>query len=76
MFRKGLCTKIHEQFMPFQSLTFNQLMTGAIRQEDAIRAMKEEKRRKRATPGPSRCAPPMYRLVYTPPPGQPRGTPL
>jgi hypothetical protein len=39
--------------MPFQSWTFNQLMSGAIRQEDAIRATKEEKKGKRAALGPS-----------------------
>jgi hypothetical protein len=31
LFYKGLCAKIHEQLMPIQSWTFNQLMSGAIR---------------------------------------------
>jgi hypothetical protein len=38
--------------MPFQSWTFNQLMSVVIRQEDAIRATKEEKRGKSTSPGP------------------------
>jgi hypothetical protein len=46
-------------------------MSDAIWQEDAIRAMKEEKRGKRAAPGPSDGAPPKYRLVYTPSVGRP-----
>jgi hypothetical protein len=50
LFCKGLCAKICEKLMPFQSWTFNQLMSGAIRQEDAICATKEEKKGKRAAP--------------------------
>jgi hypothetical protein len=64
-----LCAKIHEHLMPFQSWTFNQLMSAAIRQEDAIRAIKDEKRGKRVAPGPSRGTLPMYRMVYTLPVG-------
>jgi predicted ATPase len=75
LFRKGLCAKIHEKLMSFQSWFFNQLMSGAIWQEDAIRATKEEKRGKRAASGPSGGAPPKYRMVYTLPVGQPRGPP-
>jgi hypothetical protein len=30
LFRKGLCAKIHEKLMSFQSWFFNQLMSGAI----------------------------------------------
>jgi hypothetical protein len=30
LFLKGLCTKIRDQLMPFQSWTFNQLMSGTI----------------------------------------------
>jgi hypothetical protein len=75
LFHKGLCAKLHEQLMPFQSQTFNQLMSGTIRREDAIYAMKEEKRGKRAAPGPPRGAPPNYHLVYTLPAGQPHGPP-
>jgi hypothetical protein len=51
-------------------------MSGAIRQEDTIRAKKEEKRGKRATLDPSRGALPKYHLVYTLPAGQPHGPPL
>jgi hypothetical protein len=50
-------------------------MSGTIRQEDAIRATKEEKRGKRAAPGPSGGAPAKYRLVYTLSAGQPRSPP-
>jgi hypothetical protein len=55
--------------MSFQSWTFNQLISAAIQQEDAIRAIKDEKRGKRAAPGPFRGTLPMYRMVYTPPVG-------
>jgi hypothetical protein len=48
-------------------------MSGAIWQEVAIRATKEEKKGKRVAPGPSGEAPPKYRLVYTPLADQPRG---
>jgi hypothetical protein len=30
LFHKGLCAKIHEQLMPFQSWTFNQHMSGKL----------------------------------------------
>jgi hypothetical protein len=61
--------------MPFQSWTYNQLMSGTIRQEDAICATKEEKRGKRATLGPSGGALPKYCLVYPLLVGQPHGPP-
>jgi hypothetical protein len=69
LFHKGLCAKIRGQLMPLQSWTFNQLMSGAIRQEDAICTMKEVKKGKRAAPGPSGGALPKYCLVYTLPVG-------
>jgi hypothetical protein len=50
-------------------------MSGVIQHEDAIRATEEEKKGKRAAPGPSGGAPPKYLLVYTPSVGQPRGPP-
>jgi hypothetical protein len=62
--------------MPFQSWTSNQLMSSTIQREDAIYAMKEEKRGKRISLGPSRGALPKYHLVYTLPIGQLRGPPL
>jgi hypothetical protein len=75
LFYKGMCAKICEQLMPFYSWTFNQLMSGAIWQEDAICATKEEKRGKRVIPCPFGSAPPKYRWVYTLTAGQPRGPP-
>jgi hypothetical protein len=75
MFCKGLCVKIHEHLMPFSCWTFNQLRSATIRQDDAIRVTKEEKRGKWATPGPSGGTLPKYHPVYTPPAGQPRGPP-
>jgi hypothetical protein len=75
LFRKGMCAKICEHLMPFQSWTFNQLMSVTIRQDDAICATKEEKKGKKAVVGPSRGASLKYRLVYTPLTGQPRGPP-
>jgi hypothetical protein len=76
LFCKGLCAKICEHLMPFQSWTFNQLMSDVIWQEDAIRATKEEMRGNRVTPGPSRGTPPKYHLVYTLPASQPYGPPM
>jgi hypothetical protein len=53
MFHMVLGAKIREQLVAFHSWTFNQLMSGTIQQEDVVRATNEEKKGKRATPGPS-----------------------
>jgi hypothetical protein len=50
-------------------------MSATIRQEDAIRAMKEEKKGKRVALGPYGGPPPKYGLVYTLPAGQLHGPP-
>jgi hypothetical protein len=54
----------------------NELVSASIELEDACRTHIEEERKKRPLFGPTGGAPPMYRLVYTPPSGQPCGPPL
>jgi hypothetical protein len=61
--------------MLFQGCSLNELVSNSIKLEDACHACMEE-RKKRPLQGSTRGAPPMYRLVYTPPSGQPRGPPL
>jgi hypothetical protein len=59
-----------------QNLSYNELATTAIDQEGTMKACEaaEEKKRKRAMPGPSggssSGAPLKYRMIYTPPMGQ------
>jgi hypothetical protein len=65
---------LHEHLMLFQGCTQNGLVSASIEQEDACRARMEE-RKKKPLSGPTGGAPPMYRLVYTPPSGQPRDHP-
>jgi hypothetical protein len=63
------------------SLSYNNLASTAIDQEGTMKTCEaaEEKKRKRTMPGPiggsSSCAPTKYRMVYTPPMGQPRRPP-
>jgi hypothetical protein len=55
-----------------QNLSYNKLASAAIDQEGTMKACEavKQKKRKRAMPGPSggssRCAPPKYRMIYTP----------
>jgi hypothetical protein len=75
LFRQGLNPVLHEHFMLFRDYTLNELVSASIVQEDACHARLEEERKKRPLPGPNGGASPKYRLVYTPPSGQPRGPP-
>jgi hypothetical protein len=68
-------TVLHEHLTLFWSCTINELVSASIELEDTCRARLEE-RKKRHLSRPTRGAPPKYRLVYTPPSGQPRGPPF
>jgi hypothetical protein len=80
-FRKGLTIQLQDRLILSQNLLYNELGSAAIDQEGTMKACEaaEEKKRKRAVSGPSggsSCgAPPKYRMVYTPPAGQPRRPP-
>jgi hypothetical protein len=75
LFCQGLNPVLHEHLMLFRGCTLNKLVRTSIKQEDTCHARMEEERKKRPLSGPTRSAPLMYRLVYTPPLGQPRGHP-
>jgi hypothetical protein len=62
---------LREHLTLFWGCTLNELVSASIEQEDTCRARLEEKRKKRHLPGPTGHALPKYRLVYTPPLGQP-----
>jgi hypothetical protein len=72
-FRQGLNPMLHEHLTLFWGCTLNELVSASIEQEDVCRARLEEERKKRHLPGPNVGASLKYRLVYTPPSGQPRG---
>jgi hypothetical protein len=74
LFHQGLSPMLREHLMLFRCCTLNELLSASIEQEDACRARLEE-RKKRPLPGPTGGASPKYRLVYTPPSGQPHGPP-
>jgi hypothetical protein len=82
LFRKGLTIQLQDRLILSQNLSYNELASVTIDQEGTMKACEvaEEKKRKRAVSGPSAGsssgAPPMYRMIYTPPAGQPhRPTP-
>jgi hypothetical protein len=76
LFRQGPSHVLHEHLTLFRGCTLNKLVSASIEQEDTRHArLEEEERKKRPLPGPNGGAPPKYRLVYTPPSGQPRGPP-
>jgi hypothetical protein len=73
---------LQDRLILSQNLSYNELASAAIHQEGTMKACEaaEEKKRKRAVSGPfgadSSSAPPMYRMIYNPPVGQPRRPPL
>jgi hypothetical protein len=75
LFHQGLSPVLREHLTLFRGCTLNELVSASIEQEDACRACLEEERKKRPLPGPNGGTPPKYRLVYTPPSGQPRAPP-
>jgi hypothetical protein len=81
LFRKGLTIQLQDRLILSQNLSYNELASVTIDQEGTMKACEatEEKKRKRAMSGPSggsfSGAPPKYRMIYTPPAGQPRRPP-
>jgi hypothetical protein len=81
LFHKGLTIQLQDRLILSQNLSNNELASAAIDQEGTMKACEaaEEKKRKRAVSGPSggssSAAPPKYRMIYTPPVGQPRCPP-
>jgi hypothetical protein len=79
LFRKGLTIQLQDHLILSQNLSYNKLASAAIDQEGTMKpceAAEEKKKRKRAmlvpSGGSSSGAPLKYRMVYTPPAGQPR----
>jgi hypothetical protein len=73
----GLTIHLRERLVHLSSLSYNKLLSVAIDEERMMKAVAEadEKMRKRMMPrstgsSSSSGAPPMYRIVYTPPGGQ------
>jgi hypothetical protein len=81
LFRKGLTIQLQDCLILSQNLSYNELASAAIDQEGNMKACEaaEEKKRKRAVSGPtgggSSSAPLKYRMIYTPPAGQPHRPP-
>jgi hypothetical protein len=77
LFHKGLTIQLQDRLILSQNLSYNELANTAIDQEGTMKACEaaEEKKRKRAVSGPSggssSGAPLKYRMIYTPPVGQP-----
>jgi hypothetical protein len=76
LYHAGLTIYLQERLVHLSSLSYNELASAAIDQERMMKAVAEadEKRRKKlmsgfAGSGSSSGAPPMYRMVYTPPGG-------
>jgi hypothetical protein len=78
LFCKGLTIQLQDRLILSQKLSYNELASAAIDQEGTMKACEaaEEKKRKRVVSGPSgggsSSARPKYRMIYTPPAGQPR----
>jgi hypothetical protein len=81
LFHKGLTIQLQDRLILSQNLSYNELASAAIDQKGTMKACEvaEEKKRKRTMSGPSGSsssgAPPKYRMIYTPPVGQPRCPP-
>jgi hypothetical protein len=77
VFSKGLTIKLQDHLILSQNLSYNELASATIDQEGTMKAYEVtgEKKRKRTMPGPSRgsssSATLKYRMIYTPPVGQP-----
>jgi hypothetical protein len=75
LFHQGLSPMLCEHLTLFRGCTLNELVSASIEQQDVCRPRLEAERKKRPLPRPNWGAPPKYRLVYTPPSGQPCGPP-
>jgi hypothetical protein len=77
LFRKGLTIQLQDHLILSQNLSYNELASATIDQEGTMKACEavEEKKRKRTVVEPfggsSSGAPLKYRMIYTPPTGQP-----
>jgi hypothetical protein len=78
LFHKGLTIQLQDHLILFPNLSYNDIASAAIDREGSMKACAdvEEKKRKRIMTGSLRSggsngAPPIYRMVYTPPTGQP-----
>jgi len=69
-FRAGLNAKLKERLAQVTNVSYHDLVSAAIIQEDAMKAVQEEKRKKRAIGTSSGSAPPRYKLALTSPTGQ------
>jgi hypothetical protein len=82
LFLKGLTIQLQDRLILSPNLSYNELASAAIDHEGTMKAYEavEEKKRNRTMLGPfggsSSGAPPKYRMIYTPPAGQPRRPPL
>jgi hypothetical protein len=81
LYHKGLNIQLQDHLIQNLSLSYNDLASTAIDQEGTMKAYEatEERKRERTmsglTGGSSSSAPLRYRMVYTPPVGQPRRHP-
>jgi hypothetical protein len=77
LFHKGLTIQLQDHLILYPNLSFNELASSAIDQEGTMKACEvaKEKKRKRTMPGSSKgsssSVPLKYRMLYTPPVGQP-----
>jgi hypothetical protein len=74
LYHEGLMIHLQDRMVQFSNLSYNDLASATIDQERPMKTIAEadEKKSKRMTPGPSSSggssgAPPIYRMVYTPP---------
>jgi hypothetical protein len=74
-FRKGLTIQLQDHLILSQNLSYNELASATIDQEGTMKACEAAEEKKRTMRGPSggssSGAPPKYRMIYTPPAGQP-----
>jgi hypothetical protein len=81
LFRKGLTIQLHDRLILSQNQSYNELASATIDQEGTMKACEaaKKKKRKRVMSGPSgggsSGAPLKYRMIYTPPVGQPHRPP-
>jgi hypothetical protein len=77
LLRKGFTIWLQDRLILSQNLSYNELASATIDQEGTMNACEaaEEKKRKRVVSGPSEGSPSAaaskYRMIYTPPAGQP-----
>jgi hypothetical protein len=81
LFHKGITIQVQDRLNLSQNLSYNKLASAAIDQEGTMKASEATKEKKRASvmsvpsEGNSSSASPKYRMIYTPPMGQPHRSP-